>query len=106
MCEARQYIRIRLSLSAAIPRLATAMVLWATAPDRYTGTEPVVSHTYLSPGENIPVDKAAQRQQREHPDRWQISTDRQPHYLNRQRKSVSYTHLRAHETGRNLVCRL
>src|SRR5665213_3882474 len=25
---------------------------------------------------------------------------------NRRRLSVSYTHLRAHETGRNLVCRL
>ena len=30
--------------------------------------------------------------------------DRTPHWLIKQ--AVSYTHLRAHETGRNLVCRL
>ena len=27
-------------------------------------------------------------------------------YVNTQLRAVSYTHLRAHETGRNLVCRL
>ena len=28
------------------------------------------------------------------------------HLVGRSFKSVSYTHLRAHETGRNIVCRL